>query len=270
MFKHCILGVDFSENWDLALSMLPSLAKTIGLERLTLVNVDELHRWQRKDVEEGHSREVQLAHLAEELNAKMPFPVGHQVREGFPASELLRSAADLGADAVIVTNRSHSPAREFFLGNVALNLARMARLPVVILPVEAEPETTDGPLILATDGSDAARGAESVFGGLIRDDRAAEILLVENEDDTVTAGRDLKGHIDRLSETLQNKNVVARTLAGLDPAEVVVETASKEKAAMIVIGKRGHTPIKELMLGSTSEQICRLAQNPVLLVPRRP
>lgn len=268
MFKHCVLGVDFSENWDQALSMLPTLAKNLGIERLTLVYVDELHRWQRKKAEESQSRDVQLAHLEQELNEKMPFKVSHQLREGFPASELLRSAADLGADAVIVTNRSHSPARELFLGNVSLNVARMARLPVVVLPVEAEPETTSGPIILATDGSDAARGAETVFGRLLRGEQSGQILLVENEDDAA-AGRDLKGHIDSIAQTF-DRDVVARSVAGLEPAEVIVETAAKEKAAMIVIGKRGHTPIKELMLGSTAEQVCRLSQNPVLLVPRRP
>ena len=265
MFRHCVLGVDFSDGWDAALPVLPALAENLGIERLTLVNVDELHRWQRPKNEEGHSRSVQLEYVAEDLNGKMPFPVDYQVRRGFPASELLKAAEELGADAVIATNRSHSTSREFFGGNVALNLARMTKLPLIIVPIEATAETTGGPFVLATDGSDAAKGAESVFGYLAQSGAQGRIIIVDDDDDAAT-GRNARAHVDQLADYFTD-NVSARTVTG-DVAEEVTEMAKSDNARLIILGKRGHTPLPELLLGSKAEAVCRLARNPVLLVPR--
>ena len=51
-----------------------------------------------------------------------------------------------------------------------------------------------------------------------------------------------------------------------DPAEEIVKTAKRCGATQIVMGGRGLSPIKELLLGSVSERVARSAHCPVTIV----
>lgn len=61
------------------------------------------------------------------------------------------------------------------------------------------------------------------------------------------------------------KKVLAKIIPGL-PAEEIVRLAEKEKADMIVIGTRGHSGLKRLMIGSVTDRVIRVASCPVLTV----
>lgn len=52
-----------------------------------------------------------------------------------------------------------------------------------------------------------------------------------------------------------------------DPAEVIIETAQREKAGVIVIGRRGRGRLAGLLLGSVSQKIASLAPCIVMIVP---
>jgi nucleotide-binding universal stress UspA family protein len=49
------------------------------------------------------------------------------------------------------------------------------------------------------------------------------------------------------------------------PAEQIVEAAKQHGATQIVMGSRGLSPIKELLLGSVSERVVRSAHCPVTI-----
>ena len=51
-----------------------------------------------------------------------------------------------------------------------------------------------------------------------------------------------------------------------DPATEIVAYARSHGVQMIVMGSRGHSPIKELLLGSVSEEVARNAHCPVTIV----
>jgi universal stress protein A len=50
------------------------------------------------------------------------------------------------------------------------------------------------------------------------------------------------------------------------PWEEITQTAKERKADLIVIGTRGYTGIKQMVLGSTAEKVVRYAGCPVLVV----
>lgn len=52
------------------------------------------------------------------------------------------------------------------------------------------------------------------------------------------------------------------------PATVIEEEAARQQADLIVIGTRGHSGLKHLLLGSTAERVVQKAQCPVLTVKR--
>jgi nucleotide-binding universal stress UspA family protein len=53
------------------------------------------------------------------------------------------------------------------------------------------------------------------------------------------------------------------------PASVILEVAEREKAELVVVGRRGRGGVAELLLGSVSHEIVLHSKLPVLLVPRK-
>ena len=61
------------------------------------------------------------------------------------------------------------------------------------------------------------------------------------------------------------KKFDAQIIPGL-PSEEIVRVAEKEEVDMIVIGTRGHSGIKRLMIGSVTDRVIRTCTCPVLAV----
>lgn len=53
------------------------------------------------------------------------------------------------------------------------------------------------------------------------------------------------------------------------PASVIMDVADKEKADLIVVGRRGRGEVAELLLGSVSHEVVLHSKHPVLLVPQK-
>ena len=53
-----------------------------------------------------------------------------------------------------------------------------------------------------------------------------------------------------------------------DPAEVILQTGRRLNTGLIVMGTHGHGGFRKLLLGSTTEQVLRRTEWPVLAVPR--
>jgi nucleotide-binding universal stress UspA family protein len=51
------------------------------------------------------------------------------------------------------------------------------------------------------------------------------------------------------------------------PAKIIAEAAQRLDADLIVVGKRGHSPIADLLTGSVPSRLIDVAQRPVLVVP---
>jgi len=59
-----------------------------------------------------------------------------------------------------------------------------------------------------------------------------------------------------------------RTWSGSgDVAQTIIETAKREKADIIIVGRRGRGQLADLLLGSVSQKLVSLAPAPVLVVP---
>jgi len=52
-----------------------------------------------------------------------------------------------------------------------------------------------------------------------------------------------------------------------DPAEVIIDVVQKEKADMVVAGRRGHGRLAGLLMGSVSQKLAALAPCAVVIVP---
>lgn len=261
MLKHCILGFDYSESWDKTRERLPSILKLADIEQLTLVYAVDTSR--RINIEDSAAVAAEhLEELSSRLTAELGIPTGFDVRRGFAATELHEAARRLKADGIIVLNQSHSAGRALFYGNTTLNLARLTRLPLLIIPADGAAIEPDGLVMLATDGSRPAQVAQRAFEHFLTRGQPGLVLWVETDE------YDNRAVIDEQVSALVSRHdrVAVRHTRGSAVREIV-KMAADEQAALLVIGKRGTTPIQDLMIGSTAEGVARESRQPVLLIP---
>ncbi len=74
--------------------------------------------------------------------------------------------------------------------------------------------------------------------------------------------------VDDVVEHLREAGLLARgiTEAGV-AARVILETARDEDVSLIVLGTRGPSSVKDVLLGDVSTEVVRYAPCPVFLVP---
>jgi nucleotide-binding universal stress UspA family protein len=135
-------------------------------------------------------------------------------------------------------------------------------------------------VLVATDGSPAARAAMAtaidfpwppgtraagVVARRVRAARGRPVYVVrafERHFDAVAA---------RARQALQARWPDAEVhVVDASPVDAILATARREHADAIVLGWRGHGPVRRLLMGSVSHGVVRHATGPVLVVPRRP
>ena len=99
------------------------------------------------------------------------------------------------------------------------------------------------------------------FGGLISQSSIEEIIE--------RAKRDIQTWFDKVQEEANKKGVRARTEIIVNPRSIVgaiLDYAENEDVDLIVLGSRGLSGFKKLLLGSTASGVVTYAHCPVLVV----
>jgi nucleotide-binding universal stress UspA family protein len=147
----------------------------------------------------------------------------------------------------------------------ALRLPDVPEIGMVLCPVDGSPGSEKGLAMAARVAS--LTGAEVVvvvaFNPPVAVRRrgilAAEQARAELEEDARELAEEATG-------LLLKRGLRARGLAVEgDPVEAILETASREEAGLIVMGRRGLGRLQGLLVGSVSERVARHAEVPVLM-----
>jgi len=263
MFKHILVAIDFSPAWPVLKERLDCIREW-GVEKVTLAYV--MSSRYPASPEEGH-REHYEKRLAEEAAGlrEMGYWADFDIRSGEPGARLIEAAQGHGADVMLIGSRSVGAIHSFFMGSTALDVLRLATMPVWMEPVGFECEECMDVILLATDGSQAVRNAEQVFADLsARFEQKIALTVVAGDGIGETESEQAGAHLKRLSGHVDGLDF--RVVEG-DPNRLVAETAREVSADLTVIGKRGRNPMADLLLGSTTESVARRARRPVLMVP---
>lgn len=135
---------------------------------------------------------------------------------------------------------SHSEAALLY----AVNLANCLRQPVVVLHVVHDPGVMPGYYARALKKKQVHRiedGAADMLGEFLRD-------VVERHP-----------HLDGL------RDIQSMLIKGL-PSSRILEVAEQQRARLIVLGSKGLTGLKHLLIGSVAERVVHLARIPVTVV----
>ncbi len=132
-----------------------------------------------------------------------------------------------------------------------------------------------GTILVAYDGSDSAKRALEEAAKLSNGNRVTVVSVAEELPQFGRAAAMLvpEEHEERLRQlseavaALQQKGVTLHAVERKgDPAKLIVDEAKAERAELIVIGTRGLSPAKRLLLGSVSTKVLQHAPCNVLVV----
>ncbi|WP_404416338.1 universal stress protein [Marinospirillum sp.] len=256
MLNHLIVGVDLPFDEKRFVSGFSALMPLLGVEKLTLAHVKTLDEPAAEKAQQELRGYAQL--LQEKLNLKQ---VNFTVEPGLPADQLNQIASKNRADGVVILFNNHSKTYEFFLGSVALNIARTTYFPLLLLT--EQPEEPTGTLMLASDGSLAASAAERFFSRLGERAQHSVIINVQTDHDRTAHER----AIQDLQAKYEKDEKVEVIRAQGDPIKEILQSSRYHAIDLLVLGKRGQNPLKQLMFGSTAERLCRQLKRPVLIIP---
>lgn len=281
MFKTALVAIEMSQAESPMLSCASELG-ALGVKRLILLHVVEVGYV--RGVEYGHEETVaeRLSRLAESLVGD-GFEVDTEVRDsGDVPGAILETAADHGADLIVIGSRGRSLVQDIFLGSVAREVIRRSDLPVRLEWLEATEKngesvcericdgTFQRPLV-ATDFSPRAAEAERAAAMLAPRAETVDLLHVMTAEELARYTRwpvMARAALDNIGHEVAAAGGRAEIhLAEGTPSAQIARAAADRNADVIVVGKHGQGWLESLVIGSTAAKLCETARRPVLIMP---
>ena len=207
------------------------------------------------------------------------FDVETHVVRGTPHQRINGLAKRVDADLVLVGSRGRGGSRPGMIGSTSRNVVRTATRPVLVERIgedDGEPTVAREHLfqrvLYATDFSENAERAFDQFRVL--EDSVEEATLVH------VLGREQERLEEDLEKARENLEELATELEGLgidvetmvregEPAEEILAAEEEVEPTTVLLGARGLSRLRRLLLGSVSEAVLEGAQANVLVVPPR-
>lgn len=180
---------------------------------------------------------------------------------GAEGTAIVRAAEKVDADVVIVGARGLGGS-EAVLGSVSDMVVHYCPRPVLVVPHPLLSTEFDslaaGPVVVAWDGSAGAEAALAAAGRLFGH---RSIVAVSVDDDAEVPAPPTGGNV---THTHVRRTGVRRARG---VAAAVVAAADDHDAAVVVVGSRGRSAVREILLGSVAMGTLHHSHRPVLVVP---
>ncbi|MCX2933124.1 universal stress protein [Mycobacterium sp. CVI_P3] len=217
--------------------------------------------------QEGEREAERVAAMGVALARAAGWDAESLVKKTFGAEgvTITKVAQQIGADVVLVGSRGMGGARAV-LGSVSDLVVHYCDRPVVVIPhpmLGSEYDALgDGPVVVGWDGSS---GADAAFTATVRLFPHRDIVLAcVNDGSEIPAdgpsGSDLR-NVRRLniqpSLAFRNRGITDSLIAAANDCD----------AAAIVVGSRGRSAAREILLGSVAMGVLHHSHRPVIVVP---
>ena len=293
MFAHILFPTDFSAYSDAVLACLPDL-KAAGLREVVLFCVIRNSDVPMPETVNQESLEYWRWSLSEKLNvAKMALEgkglhVLTRIEYGNPAEQIVHVAEGEGVEMIVMGAQGATAAQELLIGSTAYEVVRRSTVPVLLQKFEVirdlghvkcqqlcEQMFTHA--LHPTDFSDCANDAFQIVKRL----KAAgtqQVTLLHVQDERVMKKRppeqlaEFDRHdtqrLEALCKTLRLFGMQATPVLrhGIPFRETLKVAGEIGPACLIVLGSHGRSAVREMLAGSTFENVVRLSRHPVLVV----
>ena len=179
--------------------------------------------------------------------------------EGFQLTTLARAA---DADLMVLGARGLQGAKAV-LGSVSDMAVHYATCPVIVAPyplLAAEyDEVSDGPVLVGWDGSAGAAGALHAAARLLPGRRLIPATVDLDVDPPPAPGGGTEPSLLRLTTRHDHSSAAV--------ADSLVAAAREHAAAVMVVGSRGRSAVREMLLGSVAMRTLHRAHRLVMVVP---
>jgi nucleotide-binding universal stress UspA family protein len=297
-YRHIIVTTDYSSSAEPALHVAAELARRMSA-RVTVLNVVDLgglgdsselrESLVRLEYQFRADAAPRLEALCKTVFGEVPFEIA--VVEGMAASlAIARYVGEQGADLVVIATHGRTGFKRFVLGSVAERVVQGA--PSDVLVVRSDPESEGAPalriqrILVPTDFSICAARAIERAVELAKLNQAEIALLHAYELPTAVGLLDVplaipqeffdqmrdagQRHLDTAVQRVAGEGVKVQAYLTCDsPTRAILDAAEKDHSDLIVMGTRGRTGMKHVLLGSVAERTIRLAPCPVLTVKPR-
>ncbi|WP_189195993.1 universal stress protein [Micromonospora fulviviridis] len=188
--------------------------------------------------------------------------------EGLQLAEL---ADEKQADVLLIGSRGLGGARAV-LGSVSDMAVHYSPRPVLVVP---HPLLTDefaaldaGPVVVGWDSSASAAAALTTAQRLFPDREVVPVSIDSGSGDDSEDG-------PAVAATGEQPVTTVRVRAGIGApgravADALAAVAADRKAGLIVVGSRGRSAVRKILLGSVAMATLHRAHRPVLVVPQVP
>jgi nucleotide-binding universal stress UspA family protein len=191
-------------------------------------------------------------------SARADLEVEMVLARGRAASTIVGHAREMDADLVVVGHRGMGEWESRLLGSVSAEVVDHAPCPVLVVR-----DDQLGRVVLAVDGSAHAQAAEAVVGWQLFAGLPVTVATVALDAERHARTADCEAVVARLRSDGVTADADVRTG---DPAHEIVACARELAASVIVIGSRGQTGMRRLVLGSVARGVLLQAPCSVLIV----
>jgi nucleotide-binding universal stress UspA family protein len=280
-YSKIAVGVDFSNHSDIAVRRALALARHQGAS-LVLVHIATPPEAlvpiegaefpvSRIDAAERRARyHRQLVDMRDRLTGQ-GVDVSQAIVEGYADQALATTAAELGADLIVVGSHGFTGLKRVLMGSVAEKTVRFAEQSVLVVRGE-QPASGYDRIVIGTDFTSHADRAMARALAIASPDAELHVVACWQPHapafgvDPIALGADAAASLARRTQEMigdaranRHDVVEATPLAGLEAA------AEHDRADLVVVGSHGRRGIRRMVLGSVAEAVVRHAACSVLV-----
>lgn len=183
-----------------------------------------------------------------------------------PYQDILAEADHAKADLIVIGRRGRRGLARLMLGDATRKVIGAAKCSVLVVPKACD--IWKNHLLLATDGSpssQAAIGAAAMIGHCCQ--TPVTVLSAEVPSHSPARRAEARPIVQRAVKGLADAGIAAQAeIESGEAHHVILDTARRLKADLIVMGSYGRTGLGRILMGSNSEKVIGKTECPVLVV----
>ncbi len=285
-----LVPVDFSDITNVVLRVVKKIVEAHGGEVILFhavspviyipypesLSVDVIDVKILQEIEESKRREAEekLKALSEFLK---PFRSRRIVDVGDPRDLILEVEERENPDLVVIGSHKKGLVEKILIGSTAEKVVKHSVKPVLV--IKGKEPTFTGKVLIAYDFSKTAEKTIDYSLEFLKPFKVkVEVLHIEEPIDLPLVERigeaiyekykeEKRKYMERIKERFQKAGfeISVKVVGGKDPAEEIVRHVHAEDVELLIMGSRGLSGLKRIILGSTSTEVFRKVEIPILI-----